>query len=172
MLSSERLLGQCAARLITDMHMIRKALAGDLEVVRSLFLEYQAQLGIDLCFQGFHQELADLPGCYDEPRGAIFIACIEARTVGCVGVRPLSATLSELKRLYVKDEFKGRGLGKLLCNAAIEFAGTAGYSSLVLDTLPQMMAAKRIYRQMGFMQTAPYYSSPLSGTEYYRIALG
>lgn len=136
--------------------------------VRNLFREYQQWLGVDLCFQGFEQELADLPGCYAPLQGRIWLAQLEDDLVGCVAVRPKDAIEAELKRLYVRPAFHGKGFGKQLFLAAMNGARTIGYSSIVLDTLPSMHTAQTMYRGYGFFEIEPYYDNPQTGVQYYR----
>jgi len=131
-----------------------------LEEARSLFLEYWSSFGFTPCFQGFDGELAALPGAYGPPRGALLLATGE----GCVGVRPLDAATAEMKRLYVRPQARGTGLGRVLARAAVAHAREAGFSRLVLDTLPDKMAeAVALYRSMGFADTAPYLPEPTPG---------
>lgn len=137
-------------------------------LVRSLFEEYQEWLGIDLCFQNFEQELASLPGCYASPQGIILIALQGGDAVGCVAIRPHQQQEAELKRLYVRDDSRNRGIGKQLFFHAMDFAQKAGYHSVVLDTLPSMQAAARLYRDYGFKPINSYYDNPLPGVVYYR----
>jgi len=145
------------------------AKTAEMDVVRTLFREYQQWLGIDLCFQNFEKELSELPGCYKEPEGAIFLAKEGHEVVGCIAIRPRTSKEAELKRLYVTSKARGKGYGKLLLAHAIEMARSAGYESLVLDTLPIMKAAKALYMGSGFRKTAPYYHNPLEGAAYYRL---
>ena len=136
--------------------------------VRNLFREYQQWLGVDLCFQGFEQELMDLPGCYAAPQGRIWLAQFEDELVGCVAVRPKESTEAELKRLYVKPALHGMGFGKQLFVTAMNEARSIGYTSMVLDTLQSMQTAQAMYRRYGFFEIEPYYDNPQSGVQYYR----
>ena len=139
-----------------------------LEEVRALFLEYAAQLGFSLCFQGFDKELAGLPGAYGPPRGALLLATGE----GCVGLRPIDARTAEMKRLYVRPQARGTGLGRRLAAAVVEAARSRGYERVVLDTIAgKMDAAIALYRAMGFREIAPYYDNPLPGAIYLEMAL-
>ena len=136
--------------------------------VVELFTEYQRWLGIDLSFQNFEAELNSLPGCYAAPAGAIFLAMENSKPIGCVAIRPFSAEEAELKRMYVVPESRGRGVARSLLQQAIAMASLQGYKSIVLDTLPSMESAKKLYKQSGFVSTQPYYNSPIRSTEYYR----
>ena len=147
---------------------ISQAKVEEMDSVRKLFTEYQQWLGIDLSFQNFEAELHSLPGCYAAPTGAIFLATENSEPTGCVAIRKFSEHEAELKRLYVVPEVRGRGVAKTLLQQAIQMASLQGYKSIVLDTLPSMESAKKLYTQFGFVPTSPYYNSPISGTEYYR----
>lgn len=141
----------------------------DLATTREMFVEYQQWLGVDLCFQDFDNELAGLPGKYAPPGGEIFIARDGDSVAGIVAVRPVgepSAKLSEMKRLYVRDDWRGQGLGRTLAEMAITFGANAGYRRMVLDTLPHLKTAKAMYDRMGFIETKPYYENPLPGVVY------
>lgn len=137
-------------------------------IVHGLFLEYQQWLGIDLCFQGFEQELASLPGRYASPDGAIFLAIDNGIAIGCVGIRPREEREAELKRLYVRPENRRQGVGKELLDAAMARAKEIGYLSIVLDTLPTMQVAKSLYLDYGFKKIPAYYQNSEEGVEYYR----
>ena len=136
--------------------------------IRKLFLEYQEWLGIDLCFQDFDEELATLPGSYAPPRGFILVAIENGKIIGCAGIRPKTNTEAELKRLYVKPGYQGRGVGRRLFHAAMSKAQARGYASVVLDTLPTMKVARALYINYGFKEIAAYYENPEEGAEYYR----
>jgi putative acetyltransferase len=140
----------------------------DMETVRKLFKEYQIWLGLDLTFQDFENELENLPGCYSQPKGAVFILKENDNPIGCVAIRPFSATEAELKRMYIHSSYRGKGYAKHLLNHALGMAKSAGYKSVVLDTLPTMTSAKSLYLKYGFKPITAYYESPLASTEYYR----
>jgi ribosomal protein S18 acetylase RimI-like enzyme len=139
-----------------------------LEEARSMFLEYAQQMGFSLCFQGFDEELATLPGKYAPPRGALLLE----RGKGCVGVRPLEAGTAEMKRLFVRPGARGTGLGRTLAHAAIAQARERGYTRMVLDTVAgKMDAAVGLYRALGFREIPPYYENPIPGAIYLELAL-
>ena len=140
-------------------------------MVRALFLEYAETLGVDLCFQGFDREVASLPGGYAPPAGALFLATTHTLPVGCVGIRALSGTEAELKRLYVRPEARGTGLGRRLVTEAIHAARRIGYTLLRLDTLPSMLEARALYQRIGFQETPSYRPNPIEGTTYLALDL-
>jgi ribosomal protein S18 acetylase RimI-like enzyme len=143
---------------------IRKALIPDeVPVLRELFEEYAASLGIPLNFQGFEGEVADLPGRYAAPSGALLLAIADGRAVGCVGLRPLGPELCEIKRLYVQPAFRGTGLGRRLAETVLAEAGRIGYRRVCLDTLPSMGGAIALYRALGFTEIAPYCDNTVPG---------
>jgi GNAT superfamily N-acetyltransferase len=150
--------------------------AGALDTVRELFLEYAAELTIDLCFQGFDEELATLPGEYAPPRGALLLAYVDGEPAGCGAVRPLVdvdyANACEMKRLYVRRAFRRFGIGRLLAQALMDHASGAGYSVMLLDTLDDMAAARGLYASLGFEEVPPYYYNPLPGAHYLKAELG
>lgn len=139
--------------------------------VRALFGEYAAELGIDLCFQNFAEELATLPGAYAPPRGGVWIARVDGQDAGCVALRPLAAEAAELKRMYVRRAWRGRGLGRRLGETAIGFARAAGYKAVCLDTLSGMTEALALYRSFGFRPTRAYCHNPLPDTVWMELAL-
>lgn len=145
----------------------------DIDDIRTLFIEYGASLDFDLCFQDFDTELASLPGAYAAPDGCLFLARAgNAQAAGCVGVRRLADGGAEMKRLYVRADWRGQGLGRRLADSAIGFARAAGYPVLRLDTIPgQMAAADAMYRTMGFAATSAYYDNPIPGARYYALRL-
>ena len=135
--------------------------AEDIETVRMLFREYESWLGMDLCFQGFEQELADLPGKYAEPDGRLFLASEDGAALGCVALRKLENDVCEMKRLYLRPEARGRGLGNILIEKIIEAARSIGYQKLRLDTHPPKMGkAVSLYESHGFRPIPPYYNNP------------
>lgn len=131
----------------------------DLDAVRDLFLEYAGALNFNLCFQDFESEFEGLPGAYAAPAGTLLLARVDGTVAGCVGVRPLDAERCEMKRLYLRELFRGGGRGRRLAEQAVAFARGAGYSHMVLDTLPQMVAAMKLYRGLGFVRCMPYYDN-------------
>ena len=143
----------------------------DVGQVRQLFVEYQAAIGVDLCFQGFAEELASLPGHYARPAGCLLLAIDETAILGCIGLRPLRGSDCEMKRLYIRPAGRGRGLGRMLATAVIAEARQAGYQRILLDTLPAMTDAQTLYRSLGFAELAPYYHNPIAGVLYFALTL-
>lgn len=147
-----------------------------LDAVRELFREYAAALGVDLCFQGFDEELAGLPGDYAEPQGALLLALVDGAAAGCGALRPLPdadyPNACEMKRLYVRRAFRRFGLGRVLAQALMDQATRAGYSTLLLDTLDDMEAARGLYESLGFVEVPPYYFNPIPGAHYLKVDLG
>ena len=147
------------------------ATAADLAQARALFEEYAAWLKVDLCFQGFAEELTGLPGAYAPPRGRLLLAGHPA-AVGCVALRPLAVAgevpgpVGEVKRLYVRDEARGQGLGRQLVLELLAQSDAIGYRTLMLDTLEWMTHARGVYAQLGFRPCPPYYDNPLPGVVY------
>jgi putative acetyltransferase len=147
----------------------------DLATVARLFREYQISIGVDLCFQGFEEELATLPGHYAPPRGAILMARAGRAAAGVVALRPLAAKgaddACEMKRLYVRPAFRAARLGRRLAEAVLAEARRIGYRRIVLDTLKDMTAAQALYRTLGFVEIPPYYENPLPDTRYFALPL-
>lgn len=153
------------------MDIFRAAGPADFDALRILFREYDASLDVDLGLQGIEAEIANLPGKYSSPRGALFLAREkdgEGELAGCVGVRPFDRPQAcELKRLYVRPKWRGSGVGKALALASIRFASEAGYAEMLLDSLPDMTAAIALYRSLGFKPIPPYWRSPFPGVHYF-----
>ena len=143
----------------------------DLDRVRVLFRAYAEALGIDLGFQDFEQELSALPGKYAPPRGRLLLAWREGQAVGCVALRPIDEARCEMKRLYVRPETRGTGLGRRLAMRVCDEARAAGYRRICLDTLQTMTAARAVYETLGFRPTEPYVYNPLPGAMFLALDL-
>lgn len=147
----------------------------DLLEIRALFQEYSEQLGVDLCFQNFAEELSTLPGEYEPGRGALLIALADGASAGCCALRPLDTAdypnAAEMKRLYVKPEYRRLGIGRLLAEAIMDTARTKGYDCILLDTLDDMETARALYAELGFVEVPPYYFNPIAGAHYLKAAL-
>lgn len=154
------------------MNFIQVQSAEEIQSARELFEEYAARLEISLCFQDFERELAELPGDYRPPSGRLLLAFVNQRLAGCVAVRDLGGHTCEMKRLYLKPEFHGRGLGRVLAEKIIQEAREIGYGRMRLDTLPgKMDRAIALYRSLGFREIPAYYSNPVSGATYMELTL-
>ena len=151
---------------------IRQALGEvEIDIARGLFREYEAELGIDLCFQGFERELASLPGEYAPPAGRLLLAWTNGQPAGCVALRRIEEGLCEMKRLYLKPAFRRGGSGRLLTRTLIGEARAIGYHRMRLDTLPVMRAAVELYRSLGFRDIPPYRHNPIEGALYLELDL-
>jgi putative acetyltransferase len=184
-------------RIATATPMVRIISAETDEAVKQasvLFREYAAALGVDLSFQNFDQELASLPGDYAAPDGRLFLALIDEApsaelgsssstsftsftsstspsVAGCIALRKIDAETCEMKRLYVRPEFRGHGAGRALAHAVIAAACEIGYRRMRLDTLPQMTEAQGLYRDLGFREIPPYRHNPIVGSRYFELGL-
>lgn len=169
----QRLAPGAADDAAPDIRLLTDADGLDLDHVRLLFQEYQDDIGIDLCFQGFAEELAALPGAYAAPLGALVVATIDGEPAGCCALRPLldsdHGNAAEMKRLFVRRAFRGFGLGRQLVEQILLLAQQAGYDSVLLDTLRDMEAARALYQELGFVEIPPYYHNPLPGAHYLKL---
>jgi GNAT superfamily N-acetyltransferase len=143
----------------------------ELLIVRSLFREYAESLGIDLGFQGFEDELAALPGKYQPPAGRLLIAWKDAEPVGCIALRPLDGIRCEMKRLFVRPAARGDQLGRRLVERVCQEARAVGYSTMCLDTMPMMVAARSLYKSLGFRPIEAYVHNPVPGTAFLSLDL-
>jgi putative acetyltransferase len=149
------------------------ATLAELQATRDLFLEYAQSLRVDLSFQSFEEELAQLPGEYAPPRGALLLAKVDGALAGCCALRPADAVdypnAAEMKRLYVRQAYRGQGIGRQLTDAILDVARQLGYSCVLLDTLSDMEAARAMYEDMGFKEIPPYYHNPHAGAHYLKV---
>ena len=154
------------------MVQIREARTGILvSSARELIREYAASLGIDLSFQNFEQEMAEFPAHYTRPDGRILVAVEGSQAVGVVGLRRLSGKVCELKRMYVRPGFRGKGIGRMSATRAIKEAQGAGYVRMRLDTLSRLKEAISLYRSLGFREIGPYRVNPTPGVVYMELEL-
>jgi putative acetyltransferase len=153
----------------------RPATDAELASAAGIFREYAASLDVDLCFQGFEAELASLPGEYAPPRGDLLLAYVRGELAGCGALRPFAdaedGNACEMKRLYVRPAFRGIGLGRILAKALFDEARRVGYSTMLLDTLDDMEAARELYASLGFVEIPPYYYNPVPGAHYLKAEL-
>ena len=146
-----------------------------LGATRALFLEYAKSLQIDLDFQDFDQELLNLPGEYGTPRGTLLVANVNGEWAGCCAMRPLDSSdysnACEMKRLYVRPQYRGLGLGRRLAEAIMDAGRLAAYDCILLDTLDDMASARALYEELGFESIPPYYFNPIAGAHYLKADL-
>ena len=153
------------------MELVQAQSHDDLLAARQLFMEYADWLGVDLCFQGFQQELDGLPGDYAPPDGQLLLAAEDDQAVGCVAMRKLGDGICEMKRLYVRPEHRGKGLGRKLAEAIIQEARATGYQKMRLDSLMSLKEAAGLYRSLGFTEISPYRHNPLPDAVFMEIQL-
>ena len=142
-----------------------------LQQIRKLFIEYATGLNFDLCFQDFKKELEGLPGEYEPPEGRLLLALYNGQVAGCIALRKLCEGICEMKRLYVKPEFRRRGIGRALAVAIIQEAKKLGYEYMRLDTAPSMKEAIALYRSLGFKDIPPYRYNPIEGAMFMELSL-
>lgn len=143
-----------------------------LAATRELLLEYAASLDFDLCFQDFDRELLELPGAYAPPHGRLLLLLDDEHPAGCVALRPLDGAVCEMKRLYVRPGWRGRGLGRALAEEIVVRARQVGYRTMRLETVPSTMgAATALYRELGFREIAPYFRNAVPGALFFERAL-
>ena len=154
------------------MQLILAESSEEIESARKLFAEYASWVEISLCFQNFDKEVAELPGAYAPPSGRLFLAANGQQVMGCVALRKIGDGVGEMKRLYVRPEFRGRGLGRTLTEKLIAEAKQIGYARLRLDTLPgKMDQAIAMYRSFGFQEISPYYKNPVADATFMELLL-
>lgn len=156
---------------MAPIEILQAETADHLREARLLFEEYAASLSFELGFQDFEAELAGLPGAYAPPRGRLLLAVHDGRAAGCVALREIEEEVCEMKRLYVRPDFQGLGIGKALAEAVIAEARGIGYVSMRLDTVPSMARAQGLYRALGFREIPPYRFNPIPGTAFLELRL-
>lgn len=142
-----------------------------LDEIRKLFVEYAQSLDIDLCFQDFDQELETLPGKYAPPKGALILALVDDQPAGCIALRKISGDTSEMKRLFVRPDFRGLKIGSQLVSTIIEAAKVRQYKYIRLDTLSTMKNALGLYASFRFYEIEPYIFNPIQGARYLELKL-
>ncbi len=142
-----------------------------MSIVRELFIEYAQSLNVSLCFENLDKEVSELPGVYAPPHGGILLAEDGAKIAGCVALKKVDNRVCEMKRLYVRVEFRGKGLGKKLAMSIGDEARKMGYERMRLDTLPSMKEAIALYHSLGFVEIPPYRDLPVSGALFMQVAL-
>jgi len=159
-----------------EIQLITPESAEDWTQTRLVLREYAESLGVDLSFQGFEEELAELPGAYASPGGLMLLAIVDGAIAGSGAFRPLPdadyPNACEMKRLFVRPAFRRFGLGRVLAQALMDRATEAGYSSMLLDTLDDMEAARGLYENLGFVEVPPFYFNPVPGAHYLKAELG
>ena len=154
------------------MKIVQATSADEISTARTLFEEYAQSLGFSLCFQNFDQELASLPGEYAPPAGRLLLLSTGDEAAGCVAFRKIATNSCEMKRLFLRPEFRGKGLGRVLVEAAVQEARQLGYKRRRLDTVPgKMNDAIALYRSFGFREIEPYYETPLNETIFMELEL-
>jgi putative acetyltransferase len=157
---------------ISRMSISQVESSAEVAIVRKLFVEYAESLGFSLCFQNFDGELAGLPGDYSPPNGRLLLARCGDKSAGCVALHSLEPSICEIKRLYVRPQFRGTGLGKMLTSTVISEAKGIGYKKIRLDTVePKMKNAVGLYRALGFREIGPYRPNPIEGAMYMELEL-
>jgi putative acetyltransferase len=170
--NSEKLPCSSAHSVVKGFSFVQAESAPQIAQARELFLEYAQSLGFSLCFQNFDQELARLPGDYAPPTGRLLLAEQQGQLAGCVALHRLGSDICEMKRLYLRPSFRGRGLGRGLADRIIAEAREIGYSRMRLDTVePVMKDAVAMYRKIGFQEIAPYCTNPIAGALYLELEL-
>jgi ribosomal protein S18 acetylase RimI-like enzyme len=159
-----------------DIQLLVPDSADGWDAVRAILRDYQASLDVDLSFQSFETELEGLPGVYAAPHGILLLATVDGAVAGCGAFRPLPdadyPNACEMKRLFVRPAFRRFGLGRVLAQGLMDRATEAGYSTMLLDTLDDMEAARGLYESLGFVEVPPFYFNPLPGAHYLKADLG
>lgn len=154
---------------MTGPELVEVICSQDLELVRQLFTDYQRDLPFDLSFQNFQKEMAALPGRYAPPTGRLLLARCEDNSAGCVALRQIGSDICEMKRLFVRPAFRGRGIGRVLAQAIVEEARQIGYKRMRLDTV--LEPAKSLYKSLGFREIPPYHHVPIDGVMFMELEL-
>ena len=153
------------------LHILQAETGKNLKLVKTIFKEYAASLDFDLDFQDFREELNSLPGQYASPSGRLLIAMYENKPAGCIALRKLNRGVCEMKRLYVKPQLRGLGIGRALTESIIDEAKRIRYARMRLDTVPSMEKARALYVSLGFKEIRPYRYNPIEGTRFMELSL-
>ncbi|HEX3010846.1 MAG TPA: GNAT family N-acetyltransferase [Syntrophomonadaceae bacterium] len=153
------------------MKIIIKPAYDEIENIKTLFKEYKQMLGVNLDFQNYEQELDQLPGKYALPNGRLYIACNDDKAIGCIALRKINGAACEMKRLYVRPEFRGHKIGQMLAEQILADAAKLKYKYILLDTLTKLKSAVILYKKLGFYEIEPYYQNPLENVIYMRLEL-
>jgi ribosomal protein S18 acetylase RimI-like enzyme len=153
------------------LQIVKVESAQDLGHIRTLFNEYADSLGFDLDFQDFHRELDGLPGDYAPPEGCLLLASEGSQLIGCVALRRIDNETCEMKRLYVRSDFRGKGIGRALSQKVVDEARAIGYQRMRLDTIPTMKQANALYKSFGFKEIKPYRYNPIEGALFMELDL-
>ncbi len=152
--------------------LIQVTIDDQIQSARELFKEYEASIGVSLCFQSFDKELAELPGKYAPPSGRLLLAYFDNQLVGCIALRKIDEQTCEMKRLFLRSTARGKGVGRKLVESIIEEARIIGYERIRLDTMPgRMDTAIALYEAVGFKEIAPYYDTPVGDTKFMELKL-
>jgi len=142
-----------------------------INIIRNLFIEYEKVIGCDLCFQDIENELANLPGRYAPPDGRLILAEYDSKLAGCIALKRIGDDICEMKRLYVRSEFRGKKIGRILAEKIVADAREIGYLIMRLDTLKRLPEAVSLYKSMGFIETKPYVHNPLEDVIFMELEL-
>jgi GNAT superfamily N-acetyltransferase len=153
-------------------HLVQPGEEEAIAHARTLFLDYQRELGLDLCFQGFAEELERLPGKYEAPKGRLYLCYADSLPIACAALRPLDEATAEVKRMYVHPEWRGEGIARNMLHLLLKAAEMEGYESVRLDSLRRLEPAVRLYRSFGFVEIAPYNENPEPDVIYMALRLG
>ena len=159
------------AKIVREINFILVQTDAEYEIAKKIFLEYVEELGFDLCFQNFEEELKFIKTQYGKPKGGIILLKSNNDIIGCIGVKKFENCIVELKRMFIKKKFRNKGYGKKLLDKAIELAIDLKYERLRLDTLPIMNKAIELYKKAGFVEIEPYRYNPIPGAKYFELTI-
>ena len=154
-----------------SLDLIDSKLHPRMKELRELLLEYERYLGVSLCFQSFEEEMAQLPGGYAPPDGRMYVALVDGEVAGCIALRRFDVQTAEMKRLYVRPAFHGKGLGRRLAAHIVQDARQIGYTRMLLDTLPKLNVAVALYTSIGFEEISAYNDYSPEGVKFFELKL-